>query len=135
MQIGGDTDMDAEGYSIELEIGAMSAFDDVLRIWSGYVVQEANRRILAHGSDVGVQQKAPEISLNDSSLPTAQERFVLENASLQGAAKVFDGYMCNAIRRVTVRSDIKAAITMVFPGWGGPVDCLMSLDVCEWDIA
>ena len=23
---------------------------------------------------------------------------------------------------------------MVFPLWGGPVDCLMSLDVCEWDV-
>ncbi|EUC40815.1 hypothetical protein COCMIDRAFT_107789 [Bipolaris oryzae ATCC 44560] len=24
---------------------------------------------------------------------------------------------------------------MIFPGWGGLVDCLMSLDVCQWGIA
>jgi hypothetical protein len=59
---------------------------------------------------------------------------VFGNASLQGITKVFDEYMCGAIRRVTIDSDLKAAVTMVFPVWGGPVDCLMSLDVCERDV-
>ena len=63
------------------------------------------------------------------------EQPVLENASLQGIVEVFDTYMCNAIRRVNVDGESKAAITMIFPGWGGPVDCLMSLDVCQWGIA
>ena len=75
-----------------------------------------------------------EISSNDQNFSTAQEQRVIENASLQGIAKVFYEYMCGAIRRVTVDSDLKAAVTMVFPVWGGPVDCLMSLDVCERDV-
>lgn len=74
------------------------------------------------------------ISSNDPNISTAQEQRVIENASLQGIAKVFYEYMCGAIRRVTVDSDLKAAVTMVFPVWGGPVDCLMSLDVCERDV-
>ncbi|KAH8591189.1 hypothetical protein B0O99DRAFT_274866 [Bisporella sp. PMI_857] len=65
---------------------------------------------------------------------TTQEQRVFENASLQGIVKVFDEYMCDAIRRVTVENDLKAAVTMVFPVWGGPVDCLMSLDICEQDV-
>lgn len=64
-----------------------------------------------------------------------QEQPVLQNASLQGIVKIFDAYMCNAIRRVNVDGESKAAISMIFPGWGGLVDCLMSLDVCEWGIA
>jgi hypothetical protein len=59
---------------------------------------------------------------------------VLEIASLQGIAKVFDKNLCDAIRRVTVDGDLKAAVTMVFPTWVGPVDCLMSLDICEREI-
>jgi hypothetical protein len=59
---------------------------------------------------------------------------VIENASLEGIATVFDKYMCSVIRRVTVDKDLKAAVTMVFPVWGGPVDCLMSLDVCEQEV-
>lgn len=58
----------------------------------------------------------------------------IENASLQGSAKIFDNYLCGAIRRVTVGSDLRAAATMVFPLWGGLVDCVMSLDVCERDV-
>ncbi|KAF5844354.1 hypothetical protein GGP41_004521, partial [Bipolaris sorokiniana] len=75
------------------------------------------------------------ISPTDSNLPTVQEQPVLQNASLQGIVKIFDAYMCNAIRRVNVDGESKAAISMIFPGWGGLVDCLMSLDVCEWGIA
>ncbi|KFY48961.1 hypothetical protein V495_00870 [Pseudogymnoascus sp. VKM F-4514 (FW-929)] len=69
----------------------------------------------------------------------AQEK-VIENASLEGVAKVFDKNICVAIRRVQVQTDSdkitswKASVTMVFPLWGGPVDCLMSLDVCESDV-
>jgi hypothetical protein len=74
-------------------------------------------------------------SSSDPNLTAAQEQLVLENASLRGIAQIFDGYMCHAIRRVSIEGDSKAAITMVFPGWGGPVDCLMSLDIREWDIA
>jgi hypothetical protein len=76
----------------------------------------------------------PEISSNHPNFTGAQEQRVIENASLQGIAKVFDEYMCDAIRRVTVQSDLKAAVTTVLPVWGGPVDCLMSLDVCEREV-
>jgi hypothetical protein len=63
---------------------------------------------------------------------------VFEHASLEGTAKVFDRPMCDSMRRVLVRTETttswKASVTMVFPLWGGPVDCLMSLDVCEEDV-
>jgi hypothetical protein len=75
-----------------------------------------------------------EISSNHPNFTGAQEQRVIENASLQGIAKVFDEYMCDAIRRVTVQSDLKAAVTTVLPVWGGPVDCLMSLDICEREV-
>ena len=59
------------------------------------------------------------------------------NASLEGVANVFGEYMCRAIRRVTVQSDripfLKAAITMEFPEFA-PVDCVMMLEVCEWEV-
>lgn len=51
-----------------------------------------------------------EMSLNHLSFTGAQEE-VIEIASLQGIAKVFDEYMCSAIRRVAVQSDLKAAVT------------------------
>jgi hypothetical protein len=101
-------------------------------------MHNTNWRILAQGSCIDTQQEVTdilEISSNNSRLTTAQEELVFENASLRGVTAVFDGYMCDAIRRVIVDGDLKAAITMVFPGWGGPVDCLMSLDVCEGVIA
>ena len=57
---------------------------------------------------------------------------MLEKASLQGIADVFNEYMHSAIRRVTVQNgratSLKAAVTMNFPPWG-LVDCLMSLEV------
>jgi len=71
------------------------------------------------------------IPSDDSNITTTQEQRVFENAPLGGIAKVFNEYMCNAIRRVAVNSDWKAAVTMDFPVWGGLVDCVMSLDVCE----
>ncbi|ORX94400.1 hypothetical protein BCR34DRAFT_499290 [Clohesyomyces aquaticus] len=89
----------------------------------------------AQGSGAGVQQENPKIPSIHSNQSTAQEQLVLENASLQGIEKVFDGKLCNAIRRVTVDGESKAAITMVFPSWVGLVDCLMSLDICERDIS
>jgi hypothetical protein len=72
-----------------------------------------------------------EISLNNPNFTTAQEQLI-EKASLQGIADVFDEYMCDAIRRDRVQSGgitfSKAAVTMDFPPWG-LVDCLMSLVV------
>jgi len=59
---------------------------------------------------------------------------VIENASLQGTPEVFDKRMCNAIRRVVVDNEWRTAVAMVFPVWGEPVDCFMSLDICERDI-
>lgn len=57
---------------------------------------------------------------------------MIENATLHGIAKVFDEYLCGAIRRV--EGDLKAAVTMAFLLWGGLVHCLMSLDICENDV-
>lgn len=59
---------------------------------------------------------------------------VFANASLDGVRKVLGECTCDAIRRTTVGSDLKAAVTMTFPIWGMPVQCLMSLDVCEQDV-
>ena len=57
---------------------------------------------------------------------------MLENASIQGIADVFDEYMCGAIRRDTVQRGgttyLNAAVTMDFP-LQGLVDCLMSLAI------
>lgn len=79
----------------------------------------------------------PKISLNNLSVTPRQEHEVLENASLQGIADVFDEYMCGAIRRDTVRSggttSLKAAVTMVFP-YPGLVDCLMSLAIHQNEV-
>jgi hypothetical protein len=69
---------------------------------------------------------------DDPDLPTAEEQRVTENATLHGIANVFDEYLCGAIRRV--EGDLKAAVTMAFPKWGGLVHCLMSLDICERDV-
>jgi hypothetical protein len=76
----------------------------------------------------------PDISSDYHNFPVAQEQRVIKNASLQGIARVFDEYMCRAIRRVTVQSDVKAAVTTIMPIWGGPVDCLTSLDICEREV-
>ncbi|KAH8772340.1 hypothetical protein BGZ57DRAFT_764040, partial [Hyaloscypha finlandica] len=77
-----------------------------------------------------------EISPNNPGFAIAQEGMI-EHASLEGIAEVFDKYMCDAIRRVKIQKDgitsSKAAVTMDFPLWG-LVDCLMSLDVRERDV-
>ncbi|QSS65313.1 hypothetical protein I7I51_06155 [Histoplasma capsulatum] len=74
-------------------------------------------------------EEAPGISLHTQ--PSSQH-LVLEKASLQGIADVFDHYMCGAIRKDTVQSGgityFKAAVTMDFP-FDGLVDCLMSLAI------
>lgn len=57
---------------------------------------------------------------------------MIENATLYGIASVFNEYLCGAIRRV--EGDLKAAVTMAFPLWGGLVHCLMSLDICERNV-
>lgn len=63
---------------------------------------------------------------------TAQEQRVIGYAALHGITNVFDEYLCGAIRRV--EGDMKAAVTMTFPLWGGLVHCLMSLDICESNV-
>lgn len=65
-------------------------------------------------------------------LTNTQEIF--EHASLEGIAAVFKGLICGAIRTsfpTSVKTYSKASVTTVFPPWGGPVDCLLSLDICE----
>jgi hypothetical protein len=78
----------------------------------------------------------PEIS-PDNPDSTIRVNQTVINASLKGVANVFGEYMCRAIRRVTVQSDgipsLKAAITMEFPEFA-PVDCVMMLEVCEWEV-
>jgi len=66
--------------------------------------------------------------------PAEGSEEVLENASLQGITEVFNRYMCDAIRHIMVDGESKAAIAMVFPGWVGPVQCLISLDICTKDV-
>jgi hypothetical protein len=72
-------------------------------------------------------QNTHEISPKDLN---AQED-VFEYPSLEAIARVFDQYICKAIRRVVVQAgritSWKASVTMGFPLWGGPVDCLMVL--------
>jgi hypothetical protein len=65
---------------------------------------------------------------------TQNER-VFAYASLQRIGEVFNKSICDAIRRVTVNEDSKAAVTMIFPIWGKQVNyAMMSLDVCEQDM-
>lgn len=71
-------------------------------------------------------------SVDNQSFTTVQQHLVLENASLQGIADVFDPYIYGAISKVTVQiggnPSLKAAVTMDFPR-RGLVDCLMSLAI------
>jgi hypothetical protein len=78
----------------------------------------------------------PEVSLANPDSTIRVNQTVI-NASLKGVANVFGEYMCWAVRRVTARSDgipsLKATITVEFPGFA-PVDCVMMLEVCEWEV-
>ncbi|KGO78213.1 hypothetical protein PITC_035810 [Penicillium italicum] len=60
---------------------------------------------------------------------------IFEGASLEGIATVFSGLICGSIRTSSFSTNgktySKASVTTVFPPWGGPVDCLLSLDICE----
>lgn len=47
----------------------------------------------------------PEILSNHPNFTSAKEQRVIENASLPGIAKVFNDYICGAVRRVTVQGD------------------------------
>lgn len=99
---------------------------------AGAVVSQLQKR--KRPNETHTELKAAlETSSNDPNFTAAQEG-VIENASLEGIAKVFDKYMCSTIRRVTVQGGLKAAVTTVLPLWGGPVDCLISLDVCEREV-
>lgn len=91
---------------------------------------------------VGTAPEIPTNGSNDSKSHTddhveppihTQHELVSANASLQGIANVFDKFLCDKIRKNTVGGKLKAAVTMVFPGWAGPVECVMSLDVCVRD--
>lgn len=44
---------------------------------------------------------------------------------------MFGDELCCAIRKVYTGGHLKAAVTTVLPKWGGPVDCLVSLDIRE----
>jgi hypothetical protein len=75
--------------------------------------------------------------LNNPNTTTMQEE-AIENASLEGITKVFSQDICRAVRKVQVQNNgmiiWKASVTMVFPLRGGFIDCLMSLDICEWGV-
>lgn len=65
-------------------------------------------------------------------------QMLIENASLEGIVSIFGEYICNIIRRVTVQTKnmavCKGSVTAVISPWDGPVDCLLSLEVCEWSV-
>ncbi|ORY01892.1 hypothetical protein BCR34DRAFT_89943 [Clohesyomyces aquaticus] len=121
-------------------IGSLVQLPQKRRVSEGHGANEhgSSKRnmtlIRSHSLSDEMHQEVPELSSNDPTLLATQEQLVLGKASLQGIPKVFNEYMCNAIRRVSVGNDSKAAITMVFPRWVGPVDCLMSLDICTRDV-
>ena len=75
----------------------------------------------------------PDDCQNDTDITNTQE--VFEHASLGGIAAVFKGPIYGAIRTTSFpingKTYSKASVTTVFPPWGGPVDCLLSLDICE----
>ncbi|KAH8674388.1 hypothetical protein BGZ60DRAFT_513784 [Tricladium varicosporioides] len=72
----------------------------------------------------------PGIPLNDP----VQQHKVLEHASLQGIADVFNKYICDVIKgeifHINGTTYLKAAITMTFPQWA-ILDCVMSLVIHE----
>jgi hypothetical protein len=65
---------------------------------------------------------------------TSEQR-VFENATIQGISETFERSICESIRLRAFESELRAAVTMIFPVLGGPVDCLMSLDIHEKDVA
>ncbi|KAJ5100876.1 hypothetical protein N7456_006928 [Penicillium angulare] len=108
----------------------------------------------AHLGSLEVEEYSePILDFHESSPLTAHARFlqddwqvstdlantqeVFEHASLEGIAAVFNGAISGAIRirtnssSTSVKTCSKASVTTVFPPWGGPVDCLLSLDICE----
>ncbi|OQE72622.1 hypothetical protein PENNAL_c0095G11909, partial [Penicillium nalgiovense] len=72
---------------------------------------------------------------NDGQDDITNTQEIFEHASLAGIATVFSGLICGAIRTTLFQANgekySKASVTTVFPPWGGPVDCLLSLEVCE----
>lgn len=60
---------------------------------------------------------------------------IFEHASPAGIATVFSGLICGAIRTTVFQANgekySQASVTIVFPPWGGLVDCLLSLEICE----
>ncbi|KAK8924450.1 hypothetical protein VCV18_004872 [Metarhizium anisopliae] len=81
-------------------------------------------------------EPTPDISLNNPNFALVQGELV-EHASLEGIAKVFDKHIRGAIRRVEVQSDgivsTNAAVMMEFPDFA-LVDCVMMLEVCKEDV-
>ncbi|KAL4993999.1 hypothetical protein BDV10DRAFT_189458 [Aspergillus recurvatus] len=107
---------------------------------------------LSHDSvetpEAGLQNEAQSIGTSSTNVPRneslgqarfviAQEQQVIGNASLERIPRVFNEYLCRAIRKVSVQNTgipvMKAAVTMAFPR-SGLVDCLMSLDICEEEV-
>lgn len=86
---------------------------------------------IAAGGRQGSVLSARGALLNTHDLTSGQEQRVRENATIEGVKRVFDDYLCKAIRKVVIDNELKAAVTTVLPLWGGPVDCLISLDICD----
>lgn len=63
---------------------------------------------------------------------------LIENASLEGIISIFDEYICSIVRRVTVQTEniavCKGSVTAAISPSNSPVDCLLSLEVCEWSV-
>lgn len=86
------------------------------------------------GALVSSRNVMPGVAESSLESGTPPQHLVLEKASLQGIADVFDQYMCSAIRKDAIQSGestcLKAAVTMDFP-FNGLVDCLMSLAIYQ----
>lgn len=67
-------------------------------------------------------------------VPSLQEQRVIENATIEGTKHVFGEELCRAVRKVYTHGQTKASVTTVLPKWGGPVDCLISLDIREEEV-
>ena len=76
----------------------------------------------------------PHSSFSDK-WPTSTSQEVAELASLEGIAAIFNKFICSVVRKVSVQTEEKAAnkasVATVFPAPGGPIDCLLSLDIDE----
>lgn len=84
---------------------------------------------VTHGFGPGL-----EVHASTAHIPSLQEQRVIENATIEGTRHVFGDELCRAVRKVHTQGQMKAAVTTVLPKWGGPVDCLISLDIREEEV-